>query len=122
MFVERALRRILHGALILAGAGTLAALALKGWRWGAGFAAGAAGSYLNFVWLHRMVEGLAPGGRRPGKWLLLVLATRYLLLGAAGYVIVRFVGLSLTAILLGLFVPAVAIMVEIVYELTYART
>lgn len=121
-FVARALRRIFRGAVMLAAAGTLAAFALKGWRWGLGFAAGGAAACLNFYWLHRMVEGLAPGGRRPRKRLLLLLATRYLLLGGAGYAIVKVFGLSLAAILLGLFVPVAAILVEIVYELMYART
>jgi len=121
-FVERALGRIFRGALILAAAGSVVALALQGWRWGLGFAAGGAGSCLNFYWLHRFVEGLAPGGRRPRKRLLAVLATRYLILGWAGYAIVKVFGLSLAAILLGLFVPVAAIFVEIIYELIYART
>ena len=122
VFVERALKRIRRGALAVAAAGILAALALQGWRWGLAFAAGAAGSCLNFYWLHRMTEGLVPGGRRPRKWLFIVLATRYLVLGWAGYAIVRVFGLSLAAILLGLFVPVAAIFVEIIYELMYART
>ena len=122
VFVERALGRMFRGALILAAAGTLAAFALKGWRWGLGFAAGAAGSCLNFYWLHRLVEGFTPGGRRPRRWLLVFLATRYLLLGLAGYATVKVFGLSLAAILLGLFVPVAAIIIEIIYELMYART
>lgn len=120
-FVERALQRIFRGALVVGAAGTAAGLALQGWRWGLGFALGAAGAYLNFYWLHRLVEGLAPGGPRPRKWLLVVLATRYLVLGLAGYVIVKVFGLSLAAILLGLFVPVAAIIFEIIYELLYAR-
>lgn len=107
---------------MLAGAGTLAALALKGWSWGLGFAAGAAAACLNFSWLERMVEALAPGGRRPRKRFLVILATRYILLGLAGYAIVKIFGLSLAAILLGWFVPVAAIFVEILYELAYART
>ncbi len=121
-FVEGALRRISRGALIVAGAGTLTALALMGWRGGVGFATGAAAACLNFYWLERLAEGLAPGGPRPRKWLLLLLATRYLLLGLAGYAIVKVFGLSLAALLLGLFVPVAAIFVEILYELMYART
>jgi hypothetical protein len=122
VFVGRALRRIFRGMLILGGAGALAALWLGGWRGGLGFLVGATASYLNFYWLHRLVEGLAPGGRRPRKWLLLFLATRYLLLGLGGYVIVKVFGLSLVSVLIGLFVPVAAVMVEILYELMYART
>jgi biotin transporter BioY len=122
VFVERALGRIFRGMLILGGAGTLAALWMNGWRGGLGFLAGATGSYLNFYWLHRLVEGLAPGGRRPRKWLLMFLATRYLLLGLGGYVIVKVFGLSLIAVLVGLFVPVAAVIGEILYELMYAGT
>jgi len=121
-FVERALGRIFRGGLILGAAGSVVALVLQDWRWGLGFAAGAAGSCLNFYWLHRFVEGLTPGGRRPRKRWLVILATRNLILGVAGYAIVKIFGLSLGAILLGLFVPVAAILVEIIYELTYART
>jgi hypothetical protein len=60
--------------------------------------------------------------RRPRKGLLVVLATRYLLLGLAGYVIVKVFGLGLVALLLGLFVPAAAVLAEILYELVYAGT
>jgi hypothetical protein len=108
--------------MIVAAAGALTALALKGWRWGLGFAGGAAAACLNFYWLERLAEALAPDGRRPRKRLLVVLATRYLLLGLAAYAIVKIFGLSLAAILLGLFVPVAAILVEILYELVYART
>ncbi|MBM3745769.1 MAG: hypothetical protein FJW34_08220 [Acidobacteria bacterium] len=120
-FVERALQRIFRGALVVGAAGTAMGVALQDWRWGLGFALGAAGASLNFYWLHRFVEGLAPGGPRPRKWLLVALATRYLALGLAGYVIVKVFGLSLAAILLGLFVPVAAIIFEIIYELLYAR-
>ncbi len=122
VFLERALRRIFRGALILGIAGTVVALWLSGWRNGLGFLLGAAGSYLNFYWLHRLVEALVPGGRRPRKALLVLLATRYLVLGLGGYVTVKLLGLSLAAILLGLFVPVAAIIVEIICELIYAGT
>lgn len=122
VFLQCALRRIFRGAAVLGVAGAAAALWLGGWRSGLGFLLGAAGSGLNFYWLHRLVEGLAPGGRRPRKALLVLLATRYLVLGLGGYVTVRLFGLSLAAILVGLFVPVAAIIVEIVYELVYAGT
>jgi biotin transporter BioY len=108
--------------LFLGGAGTVGALWLGGWRGGLGFLAGATGSYLNFYWLHRFVQGLAPDGQRPRKWLLFFLATRYLLLGLGGYVIVKVAGLTLSALLTGLFVPVAAVIVEILYELTHAGT
>jgi hypothetical protein len=47
---------------------------------------------------------------------------RYVLFAAIGYVIVKILGISLMPILAGLFVAAAAIIVEILYEITYART
>lgn len=122
LFVQRAMRRIFRGMLVLSAAGGLGALWLAGWRNGISFLLGAAGAYLNLYWLHRLVETLGPGGRRPRKSLLIILATRYLLLGLAGYVIVKVLGLGLVALLLGLFVSAAAVLAEILYELTYAGT
>ena len=51
-------------------------------------------------------------------WFLLL---RYLLLAVAGYVIVRVFRLNLAAALAGLFVAVAAVIIEIVYELIYAR-
>lgn len=121
-FVERAIERIFRGMLALSIAGVLAAAFVRGWRGGLGFLVGAAASYLNFYWVHRMVESLVPGARRPGKWTMLFIALRYLILGAGGYAIVRLSGLSVTAVLIGLFVAVAAVIVEIIYELIYAGT
>jgi hypothetical protein len=121
-FLERAIRRIFRTMLFLGAAGVPAALWAAGWRGALGFLAGAAASYLNFYWLHRFVEALAPGGRRPRGWLLAFLALRYLLLGLGGYAIVKIFGLNIIAVLLGLFVPVAAVIIEILYELIYAGT
>ena len=51
-----------------------------------------------------------------------VMGLRYLVLAAGGYVILRFTALSLTAALSGLFISAAAVILEIIYELIYART
>jgi hypothetical protein len=42
-------------------------------------------------------------------------------LGLGGYVIVKFFRLSLAAALLGLFVAVAAVLLEIAYEIIYAR-
>ena len=63
-------------------------------------------------------------GRRsagPRKRMILFFCLRYLLLGAAGYGLVKVFGLNLTAGLLGLFVVAASVILEILYELIYAR-
>jgi hypothetical protein len=119
---ERAIGRMRVLMLSLSGAGAVAVWHFKGWAWALGFLAGAAASLLNFRWLHQLVASLGEGGRSPRKRLLLFLSLRYLLLGLFGYVIVVYFRLNLAAALMGLFVPVAAVILEILYELLYART
>ena len=120
--LARAVTRLQWLMIGLGIAGAVVSLLLKGWPWALGFLAGVAAAMLNFRWLHRLVAGISPGGRRPGRGLLFFLAARYLLLGAAGYVIVNFFGLNLAAALAGLFVAVAAVILEISYELIHAGT
>jgi hypothetical protein len=119
---DQAIGRIRTMMLWLSLAGAIAAWYFKGWQQGLGFLAGAMVSLLNFHWLHQLVASLGEGGRRPRKRLLAFLSLRYLLLGVGAYVIVKFLGLNLAAALIGLFVAAAAVILEILYELAYART
>ena len=116
------MRRIYRNVIWIGIAGALAALAWKGWAAGAGFLAGAAASGLNFRWLHRLVDSLGAVAPAPRKariaWLF---GLRYLIFGTAAYVIVKFFGVNLVAVLAGLLAAVAAVMVEILYELVYAR-
>ncbi len=112
-------RGSLRWTLALAGAGALTALGWHDWRWAGGFLAGAAGSYLNFSWLHQFVEAIGPRPRRARRRLFVFLALRYLLLGAGGYVIVKVFGMSAIGVLAGLFVPLAAILFETLFELAH---
>ena len=89
-----------------------------------GAALGAAAGYLNFRWLKRLVDSLdeAARGKPPKARVAVFLGLRYLLLAAGGYVILNFSSLSLAAALIGLFVPAAAVVLEILFELIYAGT
>lgn len=107
---------------VLAGAGTLALLWLKGWPWGLGFLAGAAASILNFRWFQQLTAALGPGARRPRRRFALFLGLRYVLLGAGGYAIVKIFGLSGLAIIVGLLVSVAAVLAEMIYELIHAGT
>jgi len=118
---DRAVGRMRVAMLWLTGTGALTAWIWQGWQWALGFAAGAAASLLNFRWLHHLVASLGEGRRAPRKRLVFFLAARYLLLGLCGYVIVKVFGLSLVAALIGLFVAVAAVILEIIYELIYAR-
>lgn len=116
---ETALRRIMRGMLVLAAAGCLVLLIWRGWRWSVAFLLGATASYLNFRWLKKVVDGLGALTARPSPKFAILIGLRYLLLGAGAYVIVNFTSLSLPAALMGLFVPAAAVMQEIIFELIY---
>jgi hypothetical protein len=120
-FYERVTSRIFSVTLAIAGAGTLVALAWRGWRVGAGFALGSALSWINFRWLKYIVDGLsgkrAQGAPRPRMALLA--GFRYLLLGGVAYVILRYSSISLGATLAGLFVLITAVIVEIFFEVVY---
>lgn len=107
----------------LAGGGAVAALALGGWPAAGGFLAGSVASYLNFRWLKRLVEALGPGtaGKPPRARVAVFLGLRYALLGLGGYVILKSSVISLPAALAGLFVSVAAVILEIVFELAYAR-
>jgi hypothetical protein len=131
-FYDRVLTRIVRIGMALGAVGTIYTAIRFGPRIAIGFLAGAILSILNFHGLRRLVEGLealaAPNAdgspRRPsagmrGSWMFWAL--RYAIFFGAAYVIVRGLNISLMPVLAGLFVVAAAILVEIVYELTYAR-
>ena len=124
LFYGRALARIQSVMLFLGVAGVAAAGSYGGWRWAAGYLLGAAASYLNFHWLKKMVSALsdAAASRPPKARVAVIFGLRYLLLGIGAYAIVNFSTLSLTAALAGLFVSVTAVILEILYELVYART
>lgn len=109
---------------ILAAGGAAACAIHGGWRWSAGFLLGAGASMLNFRWLKQLVNSLgqASQGKPPKARVAVMLGLRYLILGAAGYVILNYSALSLAAAMAGLFVPVAAVILEILFELIYART
>jgi ATP synthase I subunit len=118
-YLARSVGRMYVSMAVMSAAGVLALLVWQGWRWGLGFALGAAASWLNFRWLKKVVDSLAQAaaGKRLKSRTAVLLGLRYVLLAAAGYAILRFSEISLTAALVGLFVSAAAVILEIVYQL-----
>lgn len=115
-FFDAAIRRIYRSMMVVSASGAVAAGLMKGWPGGLGFLLGAAGSVLSFLWLKHLVEAVS-GKATPRRARLIFLALRYLIFGAAGYVIVRFFEVNPAAILAGLLVSAAAAVGEILYEL-----
>jgi hypothetical protein len=117
-FDARALRRVHRIVLVLGLAGSIALTIALGPRAGGGFLMGAAVSYLSFWRWEQVVNALGTKpARRPLFWM-----ARFLVLAALAYVIIRFARINLKAALAGLLVSAAAVIVEIIYELIYART
>ena len=120
-FFERAYQRLFRMMAALPILGTPVALYRGSWRAGLGFLIGAAFSVANFRWLKQLADALGRKGPPRKMWHAVLFGGRYFLFGAACYVIVKVFGISLLAVLLGLFVAAAAVILEIIYELLYAR-
>ena len=119
-YLDRAVARMARTMAVMSAAGILLLFFWQGWQWSAGFALGAAASWLNFRWLKKLVDSLgqlAAGAKPPKKRTAVMLGLRYILLAGAGYAIVRFSEISLPAALVGLFVSAAAVVIEILYQL-----
>jgi hypothetical protein len=118
-YLASAVRRMHISMAVLSAAGVLLVLLVWGWRAALGFAIGAAASWLNFRWLKKLVDSLAhvATGRPLKNRTAVLLGLRYLLAAAVGYGILRFSEISLTAALVGVFVSAAAVILEILYQL-----
>jgi hypothetical protein len=122
LFYARALHRIRRFIVFWIVVGGAASFLWRGWRGGIAFLLGSLASYLNFRWLKQLVDALGPAPtRRPTARFAILMGLRYLLLGLGGYVIVTFTQLNLLTALAGLFVSVAAVILEILFELTYAR-
>jgi hypothetical protein len=114
---ERASHRIARFLVWVAAAGTALAGAAGGWKWAAGFLAGSIAAWLNFHWLKRLVRALG-GNAAPSSSRLALL---YFLVGVGAYVILRFSPIPAAAVIIGLLALIVAVFIELVFELVYAR-
>jgi hypothetical protein len=118
-YLSRSVARMYACMTAMSVGGILILWIWQGWRWGLGFGLGAAASWLNFRWLKKIVDSLgqAAAGQAPKLRGAIFLGMRYVLLATAGYVILRSSEINLTAALVGLFVSAAAVTIEILYQL-----
>ena len=109
----------------------LAFTAAAWWKFGhssaLGFLAGSVIAFLNFHWLKSGVSGLADrvtnsGKPQSGKGIVARFLLRYVLMGAAAYVILTSFPASLRGLFAGLFLPVGAIACEAAYETYVAVT
>ena len=118
LWMDRAVVRIWKLMWAIGAGGAIALLVWRGWAWSAGWAIGTAVSVLNFRWLKQLTEALGGQGK-PRK--AVFLGMRYVLLGGCAYVILKYSAISQPAALAGLFVSVAAVIIEILFELAYAR-
>jgi hypothetical protein len=89
------------------------------WQWGlpsaAGFSFGALAAFFNMRWL-------AAALARPSAPSTVLLVLRFALIGGAAYVILETFGISPLFVIAGLLTASVAAVLEILFQLFYART
>ncbi len=117
MNYERALYRITGVAAGLAIAGVVAIVIWRGPRPAVGFLAGAILSLANLRWWTNLANALGSTSKPPIRGSAALLALRFVAAVVIIYVIVKFLGTTLAAVLAGLFVSVAAVVVEILYEL-----
>lgn len=102
--------------IFLVGGVSLVYVAVRfGWKGAAGFACGVIGTYINMRWL---AGGLVePKGRSAALFMF-----RIALVGGAAYVILVSLEISPLFLLAGLLSAAVAVVLETLFQLFYART
>ena len=115
----RVTRRITLWIAVFGAAGAIAAASLQGWRNGLGFALGAALSYLSFWRWQKVAESLGDSGSAMRSMPLMVL--RFVLLAAAAYGIVKYLGISPPAVFFGLLSAAAATLVSLCFEFVNNR-
>lgn len=114
---DRAYHRIRVLTIAVALAGALGILLKMGIKPAWGFLLGAALSFANFLGISR--TAFVVGGSRPGAVAALLIALRYVLLGAALYAIVKLLGFAPVPVVCGLLAAFGAVILEVLYELIF---
>ena len=118
-FYDRFIRRVSWIILALALTGSAVMALVKGARIGLAFLVGAMVSYARFWGWRQVVHAVTPAPRKRSSFPFVL---RILLLFVLAYAIIRFLGLNVAAAASGLLVSAAAVLLELVFELIYART
>ena len=109
--LNRYLRRLYRTMLGIAAAGTAAYLRFQGPRPAAAFDLGVLGSFGNLLLFNWLGRAMSPGGGGRKPWQAATFISRYLLLFALGYVIVKGLGVSPLPVILGLLESTAALLI-----------
>jgi hypothetical protein len=110
-------RRLYRLTILFGVLGAAAFSWLQGSREGLAFALGALGSFGNLWLFHRLSVSIAPGEASRKPWQAGAFLGRYILLFAAGYVIVKGLGVNPLPVVLGLFASTAAVLTSSIVEL-----
>ena len=109
-------RRVWRNIFVVIALGVLAACVLAEWKFALGLAIGGALALLNYKWLHSSLKDiLSAGSSKAPPGTMMMFAARWLVIAIVIY------GASLTgfikpiAMLVGLFAPAIAVVMEAFY-------
>ncbi|HYP06526.1 MAG TPA: ATP synthase subunit I [Bryobacteraceae bacterium] len=111
-------RRVYSFMAALATGGLVVAVAVWGAQVALGFAIGVIISFGNAWWMHRVSMSIGQDSERP-KGAPLLAVFRYLMMGGILYAILNFSESGFLAALAGCFVHIIAVVLEVVFELTY---
>lgn len=115
---EGSIRRLYLLTDFFGAAGFVALWPLQGFKPALAFLLGALASHGNLYLFSYLTRAISPiGGEKKKAWEARTFITRYLLLFAAGYVIVKALSVSPLAVILGLFASTAAVILSIVFEL-----
>jgi len=108
-------QRVLRITLVLGTIGTIAVFARHGLRDAMGFLFGAGLSYLSFQSWVRLAATIGDSGKPPATGSTVFLMLRYVLIGVAIYAIVRGLGSTPGALIVGLLVSFAALVLELLW-------
>ncbi len=117
-FYERVVRRLSRIIPILGLIGAISVAILKGIPSGFAFLIGAAMSFASFWGWRHVVDAFGPNPKKRSPAFFVI---RMVALAIGAWVIIKFLGLNVAAAALGLLVSGAAFILEIIYELIYAR-
>lgn len=115
-------RRVGRMIAVLAAVGTVGFGVVKGPWWALSFLGGAVISAASFFLTHLLVEHLGPQQSKddpPPASNATLMGMRYIVLGAAGYGMIRGLGLHPEAVVCGLLAAVAAVLGEVLYELIH---
>jgi len=124
-FFAGVLHRIRHISIVLGFVSSIAVCLLFGASIGIGFIIGCVVSYVNFVWLERVINEVAnrvteTGEAAPGKGIVIRFLLRYGFIAIACFAILFSFKSSVYGLLGGLFLTVAAILGEAAYEVVVA--